>query len=317
MRITTFLLALSMCLGGCAAPDAPHHESDPADESELRGTTLLSTRAVASKADPTLLAAVRRIEASGGKGGWFESVLPFDGAKREVYYLLRTVPPAADEQAPMLLLRLEHSRAALEQAIGAGTPVVIGMIPLRFQAAAAAFSGLPIATDALAAGGISGRRQGVVFLPPDTLKTTFAHELQHWKDFEDAAFQTRFDELAKPFLDAAYLSSTAKDDLGQIVIELRGHGMGERQALEDLANDHPNFLRGGVPVSPVERKGTYESDAANQVNVFLSVYGPSLRAIANKVKVERPADHERLVRLIATFNLAREGSRLFGLLQGS
>lgn len=305
MAVLLVAALATACAGGSV-------ESDD-DASELGRAALVPTRSVSAKADPALVAIVQSMESAGAEGGWFQSTFPVEGAKRTFFYALQKAPSRPDPQSAMLLLRLEHSRAAVEAALSAGTPLVIGRMPAEYQAAAATFSGDAVAVDALAALGSS--KKAIVFLPPETLRTTLAHELQHWRDFEDAAYERRYAELAKPFTSARYLSDDDKFDLERIVIELRGHGMGEKQAREDLAKGRPTFLRGGVPVPQDQLASAYDGDIANQVNVFLSVYRPALRAIEAKVKSGAPADHAKLATLIDELNIAPEGSRLRGLVK--
>lgn len=310
MRATVLAFAL-LLVAGCSG--AEPSDMPEAEEGELRRARLLATSAVASKADASLLAAVRSIESAGAEGGWFESTFPIERAPRAYFYLLQKVPARADMRSGLFLLRLEHSRAALAEAIAHGTPIVLGAADERYGAAAATFRDLPIASDALSA--VGARAKTIVFVTPKTLRTTLAHELQHWSDFEDAAYRRRYAELASAFIDARYLTADDKLELETILIELRGHGMGEKQARDDLAHGRPALARDGSPVAPDALGAAYEGDIATQVNVFLSEYRPSLRAIEAKVKSAAPGDHAKLAKLFDTLNVAPAGSRLAGLVR--
>lgn len=271
------------------------------------GAGLISTAAARSKANPELWAGVKQLEAEGGRGGWLETQLPWEGSKSQLVYLMKKPPKRASIHSPIHLLRLESTLLDLSKASARGVPFVFGSTDERHQAEAAAFGeGIQLANDVILAGGVSGHKS-VVFLGRTTSASTLAHELQHWDDFEDAEFQKTFDRLAKPLMEASYLSAEEKRQLLWLVWELRGHGAGERYGLRSQVEGTPMLDRNGAPIPSADLEKAHEFAAAYQANGFSKNYGPWLRHLGGKAKTASASDYQAFVSLLTELTLPGSG----------
>jgi hypothetical protein len=293
-----------------AAPRVPSSDSAPAaapaaaparSSGPLPGT------------DPALVSTVNGLISAGAKGSWFTSVSPFDDppAKRS-FFLLNGLTNASDPRSPMLLMKTPSTRAYIGSLIDQGVPLVLGTIPEASQVKAAALGDeLQLTADALEVPGTKGH-QAAILVQPSADKFTLAHELQHWKDFEDPTLDTSFTTDMKHFFDAPYLSSDDKGMLMHVMWELRGHNAQALQALADKKAGLP-FLNaaGGVEDKPKERDAAYDFQASWAASIFAQAYQLPVFEIVDKIRKAEPGQEQELAKIFAKYDLSdRPGAPL-------
>jgi hypothetical protein len=264
------------------------------------------------KADPELARAVRGICALGGRGCWFSSVSPFSAdGKRQHFFLLQAPPTKTCTTAGLYLARLDHANRLLGDYVRAGTPVVVGTIPLQAGVEAAALGcEFKLASDALAAGPVT-QHQNVVLLQPGADKYVLAHEHRHWLDFEDTSFGKSFDKDMKPYYKARYLTTEQKQLPLRLTWEIRGYATQAELVRRDAEQGLAYFDRGGTVHGggKKQRADYYGFQRGEAINGFVNNYGSALYGIADKIKTHSAKDYARFVELLSKYDLSSEGNR--------
>ncbi len=271
--------------------------------SDLNWDQLLPTKSVTKFVDRDLLKAIKIEETNGMKGGWYQSVSPFsiDG-KPEYFYVLRTTPTAEDLDSPVFLFRTKHALEFLNERLKEGVQVIFGSIPLQAGVLAAALGGIQLQTDL--ATKMGSNHSNLVLIQTTADKYVFAHEIQHWRDFESKSYSGSFSKDLREFLKASYLDDDDKYWLWRITWEIRGHSAQEIQIRSDQAERLYLLNRTGDTIQkPKEITSSYRFEAVDATNGFMQTYPPILWKIASKVNKKGPRVYSRFVKGLEKYDM--------------
>jgi len=275
MTLPRLVLAGALFLGACQ----PGMADDVRVEGHLVEDSLTST--------------VRDLEARGGTGTWFESVMPDRlGGQRGKVYLVKSIPARPSSTAKFLLLRTEETRAALEAIVVAQrTPVVLGQIPAETQVEAAAIQGLPLAEDTLRVAEVTDRH-AIILVKEDVSLFALAHENRHWLDYEAPSFTSGLETEFREFAATHGLGNEIVNPLLQVTLEIRGHGAQARAAREASANGWPYINRIGTVVTGprTQLDASYRVEQSVARQNYEVAYNPVMMAVRSRLSAEQAAD---------------------------
>ncbi len=270
---------------------------------DLKWDQLLPTKSVTKFVGHDLLKAIQIEEKKGMKGGWYQSISPFsvDG-KLDYFYVLKTTPVEEDLNSPVFLFKTKHALEFLNQRLDEGVQVIFGPIPLQAGVLAAALGSIQLQTDL--ATKMGSNHSNLVLLQPTADKYVFAHEIQHWRDFESASYSESFGKDLGEFLKAKYLDDDDKYWLWRITWEIRGHSAQEIQIKSDQADRLQLLNRVGDPITKQkEITSTYEFEAADATSAFMQTYPTTLWKIAAKIKKQGPLVFSRFVKGLEKYDM--------------